>query len=133
MRIAMVCSVLVASALVRPPVQRLLSRARVSPAFVGGWVSRVPGVVPIGEVVPGATAKVAGVVRRIHVPGSGLRRLDALVSDPTGEIWLVCTAEPFPRFTTGTAIVADGLVEGEPGSLRIVNPRIFDEDVEPIG
>lgn len=128
------CSILVASALVRPPLRRLFSRARLNPGFLGGWVSRVPGVVPIGEVVPGATAKVAGIVRRIRVPGSGLRRIDALVSDPTGEIWLVCTGEPIPRFTTGTAVVAEGSVDGEPGGiLRIVDPRIFDEVVEPIG
>jgi hypothetical protein len=104
-----------------------------TPRFVGGWVSRVPGVIPIGEVVPGATAKVAGVVRRIRVPGSGLPRIDALVSDPTGEIWLVCTTEPTRLFTTGTAVVAEGLVEGQPGSLRIVDPSISDEVVEPVG
>lgn len=124
-------SILAASALVRPPVKRLFSRARVNPAFVGGWVARLPGVVPIGEVVPGADAKVAGVVRRIRVPGNGLRRIDALVSDPTGEIWLVCTGERIPRFTTGTALVAEGLVETGPDTLRIVDPRISDEVADP--
>jgi hypothetical protein len=89
-------------------------------------------VVPIGEVVPGAAAKVAGVVRQIGVPGNGLRRIDVLISDPTGAIWLVCTGEPVPRFTTGTAVVAEGLVEGEPGSLRIVAPRVSDEVLEPM-
>ena len=127
------CSILMASALVRPPVRRLFSRARVNPDFVQGWVSRVPGVVPIGEVVPGVTAKVGGVVRRIRVPGNGVRRIDALVSDPTGEIWLVCTGDRIPRFTTGSAVVAEGLVDGEPSMVRIVDPRICDEVDEPIG
>ena len=86
----------------------------------------------MGEVLPGATVRLAGVVRRIRVPGTGLRRVDALISDSTGEIWLVFTGDHIPRFTTGTAVVAEGIVEGDPGSLRIVDPRLVDEDAELI-
>lgn len=116
----------VVGAIARPPIKRLLARTRVAPGFVGAWVSRVPGVVPIGEVVPGVPSRVAGVVRRIRVPGNGARRIDVLVSDPTGEIWLTCTREPLPRFTTGTEVVAEGTVEGEPSCLRLVDPRVSD-------
>jgi hypothetical protein len=86
----------------------------------------------MGEVLAGAPVRVAGVVRRIRVPGTGLRRVDALISDPTGEIWLICTGDHIPRFTTGTAVVAEGIVEGEPSSLRIVDPTIFDEVAESV-
>jgi hypothetical protein len=124
MAFAVMCSMIVVGALARPPIRRLLARSRVAPDFVGAWVARVPGVVPIGEVVPGASVRVAGVVRRIRVPGNGVRRIEALVSDPTGEIWLTCTHDPLPRFTTGTAVIASGTVEGEPSCLRMLDPAL---------
>jgi hypothetical protein len=102
------------------------------PEYVGVWVSRVPGAVPIGEVVPDAFVRVAGAVRVIRVPSDGVHIVDVLIADATGEIWFACDFEP-DRFIIGTASVVEGSAAVSSEGLRLLQPRLVEAALQPVG
>jgi hypothetical protein len=97
------------------------------------WASEVPGAVPIGEAVDGCFARVVGVVRRVSVPGDGSQSMSVLISDPSGEMRLICARDQVRRFFTGFAVIVEGHVEKGEDELTMIDPRVLDEVLAPVG
>ena len=89
------------------------------------WAGSVPGSVRIAEAPSRDRVKLAGVVKRITVhPEHGLEALEALLTDGTGEMWVVWMGRrSIPGLTLGTHLVVEGVVgDRRKGSRRMVNP-----------
>jgi cytochrome c-type biogenesis protein CcmE len=88
------------------------------------WASGVPGSVRIDSCPTRRRVKIAGVVKRMTVtPVQGSESLEAVISDGTGEVSVVWMGRrAIPGLTLGTRIVVEGVVAGDRGGRRMVNP-----------
>ncbi|MGH9064760.1 MAG: amino acid permease [Acidimicrobiales bacterium] len=85
----------------------------------------VPGTVPISEVRWRQRAKVAGRVRSVQVqPWGDTPRFTATVVDDSGGLTLVFGRREVAGISTGTRLVAEGMVTQASGRLAILNPLI---------
>ncbi len=89
------------------------------------WADSVPGTQRIA-VCPGREpVRIAGLVNRLTLrPMDGMRTLEAVVSDGTGEVTATWMGRShIPGLALGTGVVLEGVLSRERGRLRMVNPR----------
>ena len=90
------------------------------------WVSTIPGVVPIADLVPRSRSRVAGVVQNIRIdPRAGSGSIEATIIDGSGEMvvkWLGRNSLSGVRL--GIGLVVEGTIGSAPnGDLSVLNPE----------
>ena len=90
------------------------------------WVSTVPDVVPIADLVPRSRSRVAGVVQNIRIdPRAGSGSIEATIIDGSGSMvvkWL--GRNSLSGIQLGVGLVVEGAIGSSPtGELSVLNPE----------
>ena len=88
------------------------------------WVTALPDVTPLRDVIPRKHQKVAGVINNIRIdPRQGRDSIEATITDGTGTIiakWL--GRSTMSGITLGAGLIMEGVVGEQDGDHVLLNP-----------